>query len=130
MQKGLIRKGTYDIQFTFNKLGDNIFGFKKNYITFDGEKIKTKSDRYQVFATKGCICCKCGLKASYFALEKHKDQDRYHLNLYGINEQGKEVLFTKDHIIPKAKGGKNILENYQTMCNVCNEFKADKYNIT
>ena len=126
MQKGLIRKGIYDIQSTFNILGNGIFDFKKKYIIFDNEKIKVNSQRYQVFATKGCTCCNCGLQAKYFALEKFKDQDNYHLNLYGINTQGKEVLFTKDHIIPKAKGGKNILENYQTMCNVCNEFKADK----
>ena len=128
MEKGLIRKGTYDIQFTFNKLGDNIFGFKKNYIKFDNEEIKANSQRYQVFATKGCICCKCGLKASYFALEKHKEQDRYHLNLYGINEQGKEVLFTKDHIIAKSKGGRNVLDNYQTMCIICNEIKGNDAN--
>ena len=34
---------------------------------------------------------------------------------------------TKDHIIPKSKGGKNELSNYQTMCTYCNNEKADKY---
>ena len=57
-------------------------------------------------------------------MEKYKEQQRYHLNLYGM-KNGKEILFTKDHIIPKAKGGKNTMDNYQTMCAVCNREKAD-----
>ena len=123
----MIRKGIYPIQFVFDSLGSAMFDRKKKFIMFDGEEIKANSQRYQVFATKGCTCCKCGLQAQYFALEKHDNQDRYHLNLYGVNEKGKEILFTKDHIIPVSKGGKNALANYQTMCRICNEDKADKY---
>lgn len=40
-----------------------------------------------------------------------------------IDENGKEVLMTKDHIIPKSKGGANDISNYQTMCKRCNEAK-------
>ena len=126
MQKNLMRKGVYSISYVFNMLGDSIFGMRKKYIIFDNEEIKANSQRYQVFATKGCTCCKCGLQAQYFALEKFDDQDRFHLNLYGVNADGREILFTKDHIIPVSKGGKSVLENYQTMCSVCNEAKADK----
>ena len=46
--------------------------------------------------------------------------DVYHFNLYAINDSGDEVLMTKDHIIPKSKGGKNHLSNYQPMCCYCN----------
>ena len=121
----MIRKGVYPIPFVFDMLGNEIFNKRKKYIIFDSEEIKVNSQRYQVFATKGCTCCKCGLQAQYFALEKHNAQERYHLNLYGVNAEGKEILFTKDHIIPVSKGGKSVLENYQTMCSVCNEAKAD-----
>lgn len=40
-----------------------------------------------------------------------------------IDENGKEVLMTKDHVIPKSKGGANDISNYQTMCKRCNEAK-------
>jgi 5-methylcytosine-specific restriction endonuclease McrA len=52
--------------------------------------------------------------------------DKFHLNLYGIDSNGREVMLTKDHIIPRSKGGKNKLSNYQPMCIHCNKKKADK----
>lgn len=36
------------------------------------------------------------------------------------------VMMTRDHIIPKASGGKTVLENLQTLCATCNVRKADK----
>ena len=40
-----------------------------------------------------------------------------------VNENNEEILFTKDHITPRSKGGKNHISNYQTMCSKCNEGK-------
>lgn len=36
------------------------------------------------------------------------------------------VILHVDHIIPRSKGGKNTLENYQTLCDVCNLGKSNK----
>lgn len=98
---------------------------------FQGDLIKMASDRYIVFS-QSLICPCCGLHASFFAKERHINfktkqplSESYHFNLYGINSEGQEVMFTKDHIIPKAKGGLNSISNYQTMCKVCNELKKD-----
>ena len=33
---------------------------------------------------------------------------------------------TKDHILPKSRGGKNHISNMQTMCCRCNSKKGDK----
>ena len=96
---------------------------RKNTVNIDGQEIYLLSDRYITFFTKGYECPCCGLKATHFALEKSGKAKRYHLNLYGSFE-GKEILFTKDHIIPKSRGGKDELSNYQTMCLKCNNKKG------
>lgn len=95
-------------------------------VELDGDIIKGNSQRYQTFFTKGMKCVCCGIEGKYFAKEKHEKDISYHLNLYGIDNNGQEVLITKDHIIPKSKGGKDELENYQTMCVICNQLKGNK----
>jgi hypothetical protein len=101
-------------------------------VEFDGDLINMTSQRYQMFKLKGTCCVKCGLEAEYFTKERPKVKKNfdptkvvYHFNLYG-NKDGKEILFTKDHIIPKVKGGKNHMDNYQVMCQPCNQDKDDK----
>lgn len=90
-----------------------------------GHQIHTLSDRYKTFFTKGYTCACCGKTASYFALEHGANEERCHLNLYGLDDDGKPLLFTKDHIFPKSKGGKDVLSNYQTMCSSCNARKGN-----
>ena len=86
------------------------------------------SHRYQLYAEKGTTCVRCGIKGTYFALERGRgdNPNRFHFNLYGRDKHGHEVMITKDHIKPRAKGGKNKLSNYQPMCYKCNQRKADK----
>lgn len=120
-QANMICGGKVDINEVFEAM-DNA----DKYIKLCGQRIKALSARYQLFKTKGTTCIDCGLEASYFKLERFPCDGGFHLNLYGIDHLGDEVLFTKDHIIPKAKGGPNNLNNYQTMCSPCNAHKADK----
>tara|TARA_B100002019_G_C21190491_1_gene558544 strand:+ start:221 stop:628 length:408 start_codon:yes stop_codon:yes gene_type:complete len=118
------RKETYAPDVVLSEIGD----FCK---LFDGDYIKMYSERYQVFK-KSLVCSKCSIKGSFFAKERNanwrKDKyhrGHYHFNLYAVDENGNEVLMTKDHIIPKSKGGSNSLKNYETMCKVCNEKKSN-----
>lgn len=102
-----------------------------SYITLDGVQVKTTSQRYMVFKeSQTCYCC--GLKATFFAAEKMaKDKsDKYHFNLYGINAEGHEVLFTRDHIIPISKGGSKKLDNQKTMCVICNFYKGNVVKVS
>jgi len=94
---------------------------------FCGEMIYVDSLRYLTYKVHGTVCEKCGLKGLYFAIERHsiRDSDRYHLNLYGKNEDGKEVMMTMDHVIPKSKGGLDHTSNTVPMCEPCNFEKAD-----
>ena len=124
----LERKSIHSIEEVRETVNDVLFEqYKQNEkVELDGDIIKGNSQRYQLFFTKGCNCVKCGIKGKYFAKEKRIKDISYHLNLYGIDDNGQEVLITKDYIIPKSKGGQDVLENYQTMCIRCNESKGNK----
>ena len=116
----------YSIDEVYNAVKDGLFEEKKTFVDMDGDMIKANSQRYQTFFTKGIKCCRCGIEGRYFAKEKNPNARRYHLNLYAVDQDGEEVMMTKDHIIPVSKGGKNTLENYQTMCRKCNVQKGNK----
>ena len=102
------------------------------FILDNGYSINAQSLRYKTFY-KNDTCVNCGLKGKFLALEMilppslklPYNKKGFHLNLYAINEKGEEVLMTKDHIYPKAKGGRDVLSNMQTMCCHCNFDKAD-----
>jgi len=103
----------------------------------EGIEFKVNSSRVYLFL-KNSKCVFCGLQGTHFAVERHlkkvpfnkqivsvPDKDAgFHVNLYGIDKQGNEVLFTKDHIVAKANGGGDRLSNYQTMCTRCNQKKG------
>jgi hypothetical protein len=115
------RYGLYSPKEVLNFIGLHV----KEY---DGHKVKMSSMRYRTFK-KSIVCATCGIIGVHFALETHNHSqslNRPHFNLYAINAVGEEVLMTKDHIIPKAKGGSNNLNNLQTMCTICNCEKDDK----
>lgn len=114
----------YPVNFIFSNIieGNLKQKFRRD---MDGDLINMGSDRYKVFQ-RSCICVECGIEGTYFLKEKHISKEPYHFNLYGVNDDGQEILMTKDHIIPKSQGGKNHLDNYQTMCTKCNAMKGTK----
>ncbi len=140
---GYERDGIFNLEDVFNFLGQER--------EFNGDVVQLISQRYFLFS-QNHICVKCGLEGLYFAKErsakrvkvqipgtgrhevKHQavtgERSQWHLNMYALkvmpNGQIKEVLMTKDHILPASKGGLNIMQNYQTMCATCNERKGDK----
>ena len=87
-------------------------------VSEDGKEysLKTKSLRYHVFY-ENLDCVECGAVGSYFLMQKTKEKDeKPHANLYAENGE----LMTKDHILRKSEGGKDHIENLQTMCFTCN----------
>jgi hypothetical protein len=123
----LQRKGTYPIEDVLIHVRGNTSVKNKNllYQTFDGDKVKIRSDRLLLFKNRGTRCVGCGIEGKYFAKEKHSKDRTWHFNLYAVDREGNEVLMTKDHIQPKAKGGKDAQYNYQPMCRRCNVLKGD-----
>lgn len=126
-QSGLIRKEIYSIEEVKDKVKNVLFEKDRQLakVDFDGDLIKGNSQRYQTFFTKGCKCVVCGIEGKYFAKERHLQDKTYHLNLYAVDDNGDEILMTKDHIMPHSKGGIDDISNYQTMCKLCNEAKGN-----
>lgn len=85
--------------------------------------VRMNSHRYFVFYQNN-QCVSCGLRGSKFLLQQNPCDQSPHFNLYG-EENGELILMTKDHILPRSKGGKNNHDNYVTMCTICNNLKAD-----
>lgn len=92
-----------------------------------GVRVSTGGLRMRTFRASGpnpkCSCC--GLRATHFAVERHKGTTGgYHLNLWGIGPTGNEVLFTHDHTVARALGGADKDTNTTTMCDRCNFNKS------
>lgn len=126
--KGMKRKEIVPIDEVYEAVKDVLFApdNKKLFVDIHGDMVKGNSHRYQTFFTKGTKCVCCGIEGKYFGKEKAFAAKRYHMNLYAVDDDGKEVLMTKDHIIPHSKGGRNHISNYQTMCIKCNRKKGDE----
>lgn len=97
--------------------------------TFGTVKFSVSTARLRLFKHSR-TCARCGIKGSVFILERFKEQTKgWHLNLYAKNKNGHLILMTKDHVIPRAKGGPDCMANYQTMCRPCNSKKGDSVEI-
>ena len=119
------RKGTLPLSYLENCSDERRRPFLKK---IQGVMVKLTSQRYPVFQ-RSIKCARCGVEAKFLAIERCEGKrmdETFHLNLYAINDRGHEVIMTKDHIIPKSKGGGNTQDNYQTMCLRCNSKKGNK----
>lgn len=90
--------------------------------------VRMRSRRYGMFRrSMSCACC--GITGNVMILERHLGVGtptrvrQPHFNLYSASPDGL-TLMTRDHILPKSKGGKDTLDNYQTMCEPCNMLKG------
>lgn len=90
----------------------------------------TMSNRLLTYCHFGTDCCVpgCIVSGEYFAIEKAVNQktSQYHLNLYGLDASGREVMMTSDHRLPKSQGGSNDIRNRQPMCSPHNTQKGNK----
>ena len=117
----------YSVDEVFNLLGEDTLKetgklIKSDSIEFNGYQIYKDSWRYRTFYQKGLRCACCGRIGTYFKLKADsKNIERAHFNLF--SEDG--TLMTKDHIIPRSKGGPDCIENFQTMCEECNKKKKN-----
>lgn len=90
--------------------------------TVNGELVKVASLRLTTFKEKGVKCYSCDRVGTHFRLQRQEREPKFHLGLW--TEDGIEM--TKDHIVPKSKGGYDHIDNMQTMCEKCNGQKRNE----
>ena len=112
----LIRKGTYTVEQILPLI-------PRKKVLLGGDIVTLQSQTLILFKKMGTTCVRCGIKGIYFAKEKMNLNANYSMRLYALNAKDEEVLMTKDHIVPKSKGGSNTYTNYQVMCVTCNKIK-------
>lgn len=101
---------------------------KRDYTVGDKVySVRMNSDRYFVFRDNPS-CVVCGIAGTKMILDMNPADSSPHFNLYAV-QNGRLILMTKDHIVPKALGGKDELSNYQAACSICNNLKAC-FNLT
>lgn len=102
----------------------------KKYRFRDKHEVGVSSLRLQTFATafkNGSMkCVGCGMEPKFFSVDTFArgEQKHKHINLYGIDSDGKDVLFTHDHKLARSLGGADKLVNTQVMCSPCNATKS------
>jgi hypothetical protein len=103
--KKLISKLNYEKLLSIHQITENKFLQRPNdhiSININETKFIKAGIRWQVFERDDFKCVACGKSAHDGAI--------LHI----------------DHIIPKSKGGKNTIDNYQTLCHLCNIGKSNK----
>lgn len=105
----------------------------KKFTDLDGNthSVNMQSIIYELYVRDKCICQACGLVGTKMILEQHVSHgfaQKPHFQLYA-EVNGKLILFNKDHIVSKSRGGTNQLDNYQLHCAICNNIKG-KYDLT
>lgn len=95
------------------------------------KQMKSPSPRLRLFSRGNITCVNCGVEGYMFYMEKNAADlvAEPHLTLYGKTKDGKEVMMTWDHIIPRSIGGGNSPANAQCMCTTCNENKGANLTI-
>jgi hypothetical protein len=102
---------------------------EERVFTYGGKECSPLKHRVMTYYVHG-ITCECGAKGEFFAVErftydkgKLNTNTKYHLNFYAIVD-GKEVMMTADHILTRAEGGKDHVDNFKPMCEPCNQLKG------
>ena len=95
-------------------------------VLIQGYPIWTDTDRYESLYVHGCKCAKCGLEASFAAIEKEtSSKDKFHINVYGTRKsdgktsaiQIKPITFFKSKRNDVHQDRVNLIHKYYNFLN-------------
>lgn len=93
----------------------------------DGHTVRLNKLKYQTFIRdyyEGAFCCSsCGVQPTHAVVFGASHSSEKFVNFFTL-DNNQEVLFTHDHTLARALGGKNELSNTTTMCEQCNRQKS------
>lgn len=75
----------------------------------------------ELYNAKGTACACCEDEGVHLVISSNKKGTAKFFELYTSDW----TVMTKDHIVPKSKGGKDRMTNYQPLCRWCNSIKSD-----
>ncbi len=75
---------------------------------------KHKNLRAQAYHRDKGVCKECERNGKVKQLQLHTTKETRHMMAFG------------DHIIPREAGGKDELDNYQTLCKPCHDAKSNE----
>lgn len=82
-------------------------------------------DRHRVFSqNRKCVFCDMEIEVCAIERTDGHSAGKWFAHFYGIRDE-KLILFTVDHIVPRAHGGSDGLKNLQSMCTYCNSKKGN-----
>lgn len=96
-----------------------------------GQRVSWPSGRalFQALRDSGAPlkCWSCGIEASCFISNKGQNDTMGPpvLDLFAVDEVGRPILMTRDHIIPKSYGGSNDVANLRVGCGPCNHGRGN-----
>ena len=93
----------------------------KHLFVVDGITCSARTPTFKLIRKYGIQCTCCKAIATHFILLPNINSYTHSPRLMFSNG----TYMTKDHIIPKSKGGPNKQTNFQLMCYDCNLLKAD-----
>lgn len=138
LSKSLIERKLNCIVFeygTMDKYEDVLvpwLGQCKRTVELDGYIIRL-TDTTKVTLIDNLSCMRCDTKATHYAIcryttDGNKNNKKYNIAFFHLDDDFDIVVHTKDHIVPKSQGGVDSFANYQNLCFLCNQTKADDFS--